>query len=53
MTVHGGVEWLDHAILDGTMVAVTNSSHIWEIYHNLCLTAFVLECSKGHSRVFR
>ena len=52
MVVYGGVEWLEHAISAGTLVAVMDSSYICEIYPNLCLAAFVLECSKGGSRVF-
>jgi hypothetical protein len=52
MAVYGGVEWLEHAISAGTLVAVMDSSYICEIYPNLCLAAFVLECSKGGSRVF-
>ncbi len=49
--VYGGVEWLEHAISAGTLVAVTDSSYIQEIYPNLCSIAFVLECSKGRGRV--
>jgi hypothetical protein len=52
MAVYGGVEWLEHAISAGTLVAVTDGSYIREIYPNLCLSAFVLECSKGRGRVF-
>jgi hypothetical protein len=51
MAVYGGVEWLEHAISAGTLVAVTDGSYICENYPNLCLAAFVLECSKGR-RVF-
>jgi hypothetical protein len=52
MTVHGGVEWLKHAISDGLLVAVTDGSYIHELFPNLCSAAFVLECSKGHGRVY-
>ncbi len=51
MTVHGGVEWLEHAITEGTLVAVTDGSYIHELYPNLCSTAFVLECSSGRGQV--
>jgi hypothetical protein len=39
------------SIADGSLVAVTNGSYIWEIYPNLCSAAFVLECSKGQGRI--
>jgi hypothetical protein len=52
MAVYRGVKWLEHAISIGTLVAVTDGSYIREIYPNLCLAAFVLECSKGWGRVF-
>jgi hypothetical protein len=52
MVVYGGVRWLEHAISKGTLVAVTDGSYICEIYPNLCLAAFMLECSKGCGRVF-
>jgi hypothetical protein len=42
MTVHGGVKWLEHAIAEGTLVAVADGSFIRELYPNLCSTAFVL-----------
>jgi hypothetical protein len=51
MTVHRGVEWLEHAIAEGTLVAVTDGLYIRELYPNLCSTAFVLECSSGCGRV--
>jgi hypothetical protein len=52
MTVRGGVEWLKHTILEGLLVAVTDGSYIRELFPNLCSAAFVLECSKGHGRVY-
>ncbi len=52
MTVHGGVEWLEHAISEGLLVAVTDRSYIRELFPNLCSAAFVLECSKGQGRVY-
>jgi hypothetical protein len=51
MAVYGGVEWLEHAISVGTLVAVTDGSYIREIYPYLCSTAFMLKCSKGRGRV--
>ncbi len=49
--MYEGVEWLEHAISEGTLEAVTDGSYIQEIYPNLCSTAFVLKCSKGRGRV--
>jgi hypothetical protein len=51
MSVSGGVTWLEKSISDGTLVAVTNGLYIRELYPHLCSTAFILECSKRHSRV--
>jgi hypothetical protein len=52
MTVHGGVEWLKHTILEGLLVAVTDGLYTRELFSNLCSAAFILECSKGHGRVY-
>jgi hypothetical protein len=52
MTVHGGVKWLDHAIVEGTLVAVMDGSYIRELYPNLCSAAFILECSTSRGRVY-
>jgi hypothetical protein len=52
MTVHGGFEWLEHAILEGLLVAVTDGSYIHELYPYLCSAVFVLECSSGWGRVY-
>jgi hypothetical protein len=51
MTVHGGVKWLEHAIMEGMLVAVTDGLFIRDLYPNLCSMAFVLECSSGRGRV--
>jgi hypothetical protein len=51
MLVYGGVAWLALAISMRTLIAVTDESYIRELYPNICSAAFVLECSKGHSRV--
>ena len=37
------VGWLTVAIRDGTCIAVTDGSHIKELYPNMCSCAFVLE----------
>ena len=52
MAVHGGFEWVEHAISEGSLVAVTDGSYIGEQYPNLCSAAFILECSKGRGRVY-
>jgi hypothetical protein len=52
MTVHGGFEWLEHAILEGLLVVVTDGSYKRELYPHLCSAAFVLECSSGRGRVY-
>ncbi len=46
LRVMGGEAWLQDSIADGSLVAVTDGLYIREIYPNLCLAAFVLECSK-------
>jgi hypothetical protein len=51
MLVEGGMEWVSKAIQDGSLVAVTDGSYIRQLYPNLCLAAFVLECVKGHGKI--
>jgi hypothetical protein len=52
MTVAGGITWIHKSIAQGTLVAVTDGSYIQELFPNLCLAAFVLECSHGCGRIF-
>jgi hypothetical protein len=47
----GGEAWLQDSIADGLLIAVTDRSYIREIYPNLCLAAFILECSKRQGRI--
>jgi hypothetical protein len=47
MSIEGGTSWIVHAIRDGSLVAVTDGSYIKQIYPNLCLAAFILECLQG------
>ncbi len=42
----GGYDWLHEAIMDGSLLAVTDGSYICELYPNLCSVAFVLKCKK-------
>jgi hypothetical protein len=52
LSVLGRVEWLKDLISDGTLVAITEGLYIRELFPNLCLASFVLECSKGRGRAF-
>ncbi len=51
MSIEGGTSWIVHTIRDGSLVAVTDGSYIKQIYPNLCLAAFILECSQGSGRI--
>jgi hypothetical protein len=51
LALHGGSDWLATAILDSTLMAVSDGSYIREQYPNLCLAAFILECSHGRRRL--
>jgi hypothetical protein len=52
MTVTAGVTWVHKSIAQGTLVAVMDGSYIQELFPNLCLAAFVLECSHERGRIF-
>jgi hypothetical protein len=39
--------WINEAISDGSLLAVTDGSFLREHYPNLCSAAFVLECTRG------
>ncbi len=47
----GGISWLHDCIADGLLIMVTNGSYIREQFPNLCLAAFVLECSNGRGQI--
>jgi hypothetical protein len=47
LTIWGEVSWLVELIADNSLVAVTNSSYMKEVYPNINLAAFVFECTKG------
>jgi hypothetical protein len=49
--VMGGVTWISDLITQGSLVAVTDGSYIWELFPNLCSAAFVLKCSAGPGRI--
>ncbi len=50
LKVTGGTDWLAQAIAEGTLVAVTDGSYIQEHHPDICLVAFMLECTqkRGH-----
>ena len=43
--------WLEQAITEGTLRAVTDGSYIKELHPELCSAAFILECSEGRGRM--
>jgi hypothetical protein len=47
VSITGGDTWVEESIADGTLVAVTDGSYIRELFPNVCLAAFILECSNG------
>ena len=51
MRVTGDDGWLQQAIEEGTIRAVTDGSYIRELCPSVCSAAFVLECSKGRGRI--
>jgi hypothetical protein len=51
MSVEGGTDWIAQAITARSLVAITDGSYMQQIYPNLCLAAFVLECSHGKGRL--
>jgi hypothetical protein len=53
MRVEGGTEWISEAIQGGSLVAVMGGSYIRQLHPNLCLAAFVLECTKGRRKIIR
>jgi hypothetical protein len=52
MKVTGGMTWVNKSIAHGTLIAITDGSYIRELFPELCLAAFVLECSQGHRIIF-
>jgi hypothetical protein len=51
LSISGGADWIQDAVSEGTLVAVTDGSYIRELCPNLCSAAFVLECTKGQGRM--
>ncbi len=51
LSISGGVNWLQDAIKEDTLVAVTDGLYIHKLYPNLCSAVFVLECAKGRGQM--
>jgi hypothetical protein len=51
MSIKEGTDWIAQAIMAGSLVAITDRSYIRQIYPQLCLAAFVLECAHGRGRL--
>jgi len=51
LRLYGDDDWLEKAIADDSLVAVTDGSYIKEQYPNLNSAAFIFECSKGRGRL--
>ena len=47
----GEDDWLERAIEDSSLLAVTDGSYIKELYPDLCSAAFIMECTKGRGRL--
>ncbi len=45
------MEWILEAIQDSSLVAITDGLYIRQLHPNLCLAAFVLECTKGQRKI--
>ena len=52
LTIRGDTSWLEEAIADNSLMAVTDGSYIKEIYPHINSAAFVFECSKGRGRLW-
>ena len=47
LQTEGDKDWMERAIEDNSLMAVTDGSFIRELYPDLCSAAFILECTKG------
>jgi len=47
----GEDDWMEAAIADGSLLAVTDGSYIKELYPDLCSAAYIIECTKGRGRI--
>ncbi len=51
MRLTGVDGWLEEAIRDNSLVAVTDGSYMQDKYPNMNSCAFILECTKGRGRL--
>jgi len=51
LELSGNFDFLVAAILDGSLVCVSDGSYIKEMFPDICSAAFILECSKGRGRI--
>jgi hypothetical protein len=48
----GDDNWMADSIREGTCIAVTNGSYMKELYTDILLAAFVIECSRRRGRIW-
>ncbi len=51
LQTEGDNDWIERAIKDDSLMAVTDGSFIRELYPELCSAAFILECTKGRGQL--
>ena len=49
--VTGEVDWIASAIKDSTVIAVTDGSFMEDLFPDVCVVAFILECSRGRGTI--
>ena len=52
LVLEGDEGWLVEAIMQGTLVGVTDGSYIREFHPDLCSAAFIFECTASKRRLF-
>ncbi len=48
----GDDHWIAEVIEDGTLIAVTDGYYMKDLYPNIHSAALLLECTKGHGRLW-
>jgi hypothetical protein len=51
LQIMGDIGWIAEAITDNTLLAITDGSHMKDLYLQFNSAAFVLECTKGRGRL--
>ena len=51
LSLTGDEDWLIEAVEEGTCIAVTDGLYIRELFPDVCLATFVLECSRGRGTI--